>query len=183
MVVKTLYHPHPALAYVKKYFENRIAEQPENFANAREARNLFEFAVARQANRVITEVDPDEDTITLIREDDVAGMSREIGKQQFLFGNALDSLTGKRHGIPEPMLDRRIDEFEVAPRCYRALTAAGLKTIRDILDYLDKGSQLMGIRNVTEKNAEEIRAGLISVGWDGTADCENTDIEIGRAHV
>ena len=166
----------PALAYVKKYFENRIAEQPENFANAREARNLFEFAVARQANRVITEVDPDEDTITLIREDDVAGMSREIGKQQFLFGNALDSLTGKRHGIPEPMLDRRIDEFEVAPRCYRALTAAGLKTIRDILDYLDKGSQLTEIRNVTEKNAEEIRAGLISVGWDGTVDCENTDI-------
>ena len=158
----------PALAYVKKHFEERIDEQPENFGNAREARNLFEFAVARQANRVITEIDPDENTITLLREEDVAGMSRDLGKQQFLFGNALDSLTKKRHGIPEPLLEIKLDEFETAPKCFRALIAAGITTVKDVLDYLDKGIKLTDIANVSDKNAEEIVQGLISIGWDQT---------------
>ena len=45
----------PALDYVLTHFQERIEEKPEDFANAREARNLFEFAVAHQANRIITE--------------------------------------------------------------------------------------------------------------------------------
>lgn len=37
---------------VEAYFSYRISHSPENFANAREARNLYETAVTRQANRL-----------------------------------------------------------------------------------------------------------------------------------
>lgn len=37
---------------VEDHFTARIASAPENFANAREARNLYETAVTRQANRL-----------------------------------------------------------------------------------------------------------------------------------
>ena len=37
---------------VTRWFTSRIASEPRNFANAREARNLYEHAVTRQANRL-----------------------------------------------------------------------------------------------------------------------------------
>ncbi len=38
--------------FMLSYFEERTANKPENFANAREARNLFEKAIVAQANRL-----------------------------------------------------------------------------------------------------------------------------------
>lgn len=35
------------------YFETRCANKPENFANAREARNYLEHAIAKQAGRIV----------------------------------------------------------------------------------------------------------------------------------
>ena len=36
-----------------EYFENRCAEKPDNFANARDARNYLERAMAKQAGRIV----------------------------------------------------------------------------------------------------------------------------------
>ena len=155
----------PALEYVKKHFEERIAEAPDNFANAREARNLFEFAIARQANRVIAEDNPEKAMITLIREEDVSGLNRAPGRQQFLMENALSGISRKRAGIPEEDLDMCIDEFEVTPRCYHAMEKAGLLTVKSVLDYLDSGKKLTEIENLSGKNAQEIVSGLKSIGW------------------
>ena len=166
----------PALEYVKKHFEERIAEAPENFANAREARNLFEFAIARQANRVIVEDDPKKAMITLIREEDVSGLNRALGRQQFLMENALSGISRKRAGILEEDLDMCIDEFEVTPRCYHAMEKAGLLTVKSVLDYLDSGKKLTEIENLSEKNAQEIISGLKSIGW--TED-KSLDTDIG----
>ncbi|MDO4475688.1 MAG: AAA family ATPase [Lachnospiraceae bacterium] len=41
-----------ALAYVRAYYTRKVKENAENFANARDVRNLFEKAVVRQANRL-----------------------------------------------------------------------------------------------------------------------------------
>ena len=155
----------PALEYVKKHFEERISEAPENFGNAREARNLFEFAIARQANRVIAEDNPEKEMITLIREEDVSGVNRTPGREQFLMESALSGISRKRDGIPEEDLDMRIDEFEVTPRCYHAMESAGLLTVKSVLDYLDGGKKLTEIENLNEKNAQEIIDGLRSLGW------------------
>ncbi len=59
-----------ALLYVKEYFEKRHSQSGKDFANAREARNLFEQALSKQANRVVMLSDPSkEDLTTLVLED------------------------------------------------------------------------------------------------------------------
>lgn len=155
-----------ALDYVREHFQKRIAEKPENFANAREARNLFEFAVARQANRIITETNPTEDLITLIRSEDVAGQSLNAGKQQFIADNVLNGLNGKRQGIPVDLTKLRLDELELTPKCWHALQKAGLETVGQALDYLDGGKKFEEIENISEKNAAEVVDGLKSLGWE-----------------
>ena len=156
----------PALDYVREHFQKRIAEKPENFANAREARNLFEFAVARQANRIITETNPTEDLITLIRSEDVAGQSLNAGKQQFIADNVLNGLNGKRQGIPVDLTKLRLDELELTPKCWHALQKAGVETVGQALDYLEGGKKFEEIENISEKNTEEIVNGLKSLGWE-----------------
>lgn len=161
------YRPsRPALLYVHQYFEKRLDEKAENFANAREARNLFEFSVARQANRIILENDPSEEVLTLIRRDDVAGRSLDAGKQSFLAGNALGELGKKRQGIPEEYMHMIPDELELSARCWHALKEANLRRIDDILDYLDHGHKLTDIEGISGRNAEEIEQGLRSLGWE-----------------
>ena len=161
------YRPsRPALLYVHQYFEKRLEEHAENFANAREARNLFEFSVARQANRIILENDPSEEVLTLIRRDDVAGRSLDAGKQSFLAGNALGELGKKRQGIPEEFMHMLPDELELSARCWHALKEANLRRIDDILDYLDHGHKLTDIEGISGRNAEEIEQGLRSLGWE-----------------
>ena len=58
----------------KKYFEARVHEHSDNFANAREVRNFMERAIAHQASRIVKlgENVDDEVLITFEKEDFLA---------------------------------------------------------------------------------------------------------------
>ena len=57
-----------------EFFVRRIEETPENFANARDARNYFEKAVANQAGRVVQLDTVDEEVLRTLLPEDVAGI-------------------------------------------------------------------------------------------------------------
>lgn len=60
--------------YLRQYFENLIEHKPENFANARAVRNLFEEALTNQANRLAVLDDISDDELnTLTYEDFLVG--------------------------------------------------------------------------------------------------------------
>lgn len=61
----------PAKIKALEYFEKRCADKPENFANARDARNYLERAMARQAGRIVKIKDIDKDTIMTIEPEDL----------------------------------------------------------------------------------------------------------------
>lgn len=61
----------PAKKKALEYFEARLAKAPENFANAREARNYLERAMARQAGRILKIKDADRDTLMTIEPEDL----------------------------------------------------------------------------------------------------------------
>ena len=59
-----------ALDIVQRFFEERIAHKTENFANGRDARNLFEKALSKQADRLAPLLElSDSDLLTLTAED------------------------------------------------------------------------------------------------------------------
>ena len=59
-----------AKALLSQYFVDRCAHKPENFANARDARNLFEKTITQQANRLVGyDKVTDEQLVTLTKED------------------------------------------------------------------------------------------------------------------
>ena len=59
-----------AKALLSQYFVERCAHKPENFANARDARNLFEKTITQQANRLVGyDKVTDEQLVTLSKED------------------------------------------------------------------------------------------------------------------
>ena len=59
-----------AAEYAGTYFKERYEERDENFGNARDVRNMFERAVARQADRLAALDAPSkEDLMTLTKED------------------------------------------------------------------------------------------------------------------
>ena len=66
-----------AVSYVKGYYETKCALQLENFANARDARNLFERAVTAQANRLAEEKDATREMLEMITLADLAGEEKE----------------------------------------------------------------------------------------------------------
>ena len=98
--------------------------------------------------------------------EDVAGKNMDMGRQQFLAESAMAELEGKRAGIPNSQLPMRMDEFEITPKCWHALQKAGIRTVGEVLDYLDSGKELTEINNISQKNAQEIVAGLKSLGWN-----------------
>jgi len=60
----------PARKQALKYFEDRVAQHVENFANAREARNYLEKAITNQAGRVVKLTKPTKkDLMALVKED------------------------------------------------------------------------------------------------------------------
>ena len=158
----------PGLEYIHQYFTDRVEGKAENFANAREARNLFEFAIARQANRVITETNPSEDVLTLLKESDISGQSLDVGKQQFLLDNAINALVKRRNGIPEALMETKLDELEWTNKTLRVLNDAGIWKIGSILDYMDEGKNIGAIPKITQKSVDEIYEGLRKLEWDGS---------------
>ena len=56
---------------VFSWFEQRISEKPANFANAREARNLYETAITKQANRLAGRKKITDEQLMRIEEDDI----------------------------------------------------------------------------------------------------------------
>ena len=60
-----------AAEYAKADLEQRYAQRDENFGNAREVRNVFEKAVARQADRVAQLPDPDREALMTLTLDDL----------------------------------------------------------------------------------------------------------------
>lgn len=65
----------PAKAMTLEYFRKRCADKPENFANAREARNYLEHAMANQAGRIVgmkkDNKDIDKDILMTIEPEDL----------------------------------------------------------------------------------------------------------------
>ena len=58
------------MKYAETYFEDLYENRDENFGNARDVRNLFERAVARQSDRVAALEQPGrEDLMALTLED------------------------------------------------------------------------------------------------------------------
>lgn len=57
--------------YLKEYFSNITNNKPENFANAREVRNLFENTMKKQANRLSFDNDITDDELLEIRVKDI----------------------------------------------------------------------------------------------------------------
>ena len=60
-----------AEAYLKKLYE----ERDENFGNARDVRNLFERAVARQADRLAAQDHPDKEALMALTQADLQGQA------------------------------------------------------------------------------------------------------------
>lgn len=56
---------------VLNHFRKKIENKPENFANARDARNYLERAISKQAGRIVKIKDIDKDTIMSIEAEDV----------------------------------------------------------------------------------------------------------------
>jgi len=60
-----------ARACAMDFFNRRVREKPENFANARDVRNYFEKAVANQAGRIVTLENVDEESVCLLQIEDL----------------------------------------------------------------------------------------------------------------
>ena len=63
-----------ALECVRSFFEERCESKPENFANARDARNYFERVITRQADRLAPMEQPTDDELMTITVEDVVGV-------------------------------------------------------------------------------------------------------------
>lgn len=60
-----------AREYARKFFEDRIAQKLPGFANARDARNFFEKAVANQATRIVKLEKVDETVLQILQIEDL----------------------------------------------------------------------------------------------------------------
>ncbi len=58
-------------AYVHTYYKEKLKENAPNFANARDARNLFEKAVTRQANRLAGKADVTKEELEVLLPEDL----------------------------------------------------------------------------------------------------------------
>ena len=69
---------------MENYFKERCEHKPENFANAREARNLFEKAITQQANRLVEYSSvSDEQLIRIEKEDLERAVDQQSEDQEY----------------------------------------------------------------------------------------------------
>lgn len=64
-----------ALEIAKAFFEDRCANKPESYANARDVRNYLEKAISNQATRVVNLKDVDNNILAMIEKEDVEGIT------------------------------------------------------------------------------------------------------------
>lgn len=63
--------------FVQAYFEKRMEQMPQNFANARDVRNLLETIIASQATRLVELGMPTKEQLSILEEEDVKKAVRE----------------------------------------------------------------------------------------------------------
>ena len=56
---------------IDRYLERLISNKPDNFANGREMRNLFETMYSNQANRLADQVDITDEALTRLTIEDL----------------------------------------------------------------------------------------------------------------
>lgn len=156
----------PAIQFVKEYFEEQCSKKEKNFANAREVRNLFEYALSRQANRVILIQEPTKDTLTLLTLADVSGEDISMGKQQYMAQLVMDKLSRpKRYGIFEDDTAMYMDEFEISANAEDVLKQNGIVTVKDILDFLDSQKSFSKLKGINDDVESEILENLKFIGF------------------
>lgn len=64
-----------AAKIAKAFFEDRCANKPENYANARDVRNYLEKAVANQATRIVSLKDVDAETLATLTKEDLENIT------------------------------------------------------------------------------------------------------------
>jgi sulfur relay (sulfurtransferase) DsrC/TusE family protein len=55
-----------------EYFNSMVAHKGKNFGNARDVRNYFEKAIAKQASRIVRLQSPSKDEVVLLKEADLS---------------------------------------------------------------------------------------------------------------
>jgi len=157
----------PSIAYVKAHFDDRCANKGKNFANAREARNLFEYAVSRQANRVILINNPTKEQLSLLTKADVSGEDINLGKQQYMAKLVMDDITRpRRYGILVEDAEMYMDELELSASADEILSKNQIKSVKLLLDYLDKGNTIGDLTGIDGEIADEIINGLKTIGFE-----------------
>ena len=156
----------PAIDYVHEHFIERCNLKEENFTNAREVRNLFEFALSRQANRVVIISAPTQDDLTLLTKADVTGETIDLGKEQYMAQLVIDGLNKeKRYGITAEYFGIGMDELELSAGALEVLRKNQITRISELLDYLDTGKTIDDINGMSDDIAEEIVDGLERLGF------------------
>lgn len=122
---------------MQDFFTNRCVEKEKNFANAREVRNLFEYAISRQASRVILVSNPTQDNLTLLKRSDVFGEDVDLGKQQYMAQKVMSDLTKeKRHGVEMEYMDVHMDEFEIPASAEELLYKNQISTVDSLIIWM-----------------------------------------------
>lgn len=63
-----------AVAVAAEFFNQRIENKPDNYANARDVRNYMEKAISKQASRIVNQKNPDKDTLSTLEKEDFEGI-------------------------------------------------------------------------------------------------------------
>lgn len=156
-----------ALKCVREYFEERCDEKPEDFANAREVRNLFERGMMRQANRIIMVSDVQPETLTLLKAEDITGKTENIGKSEQLAQLALRNMSlDTRMGLPGEFMACPLDELELTARAQAILINNDIHTLGEMVDYLESGKRLEELDGMKEAVAPDIYAKIEEYGFE-----------------
>ncbi|MCX6019162.1 MAG: DNA-directed RNA polymerase subunit alpha [Chloroflexi bacterium] len=77
----------------------------------------------------------------------------------------LDLVDKDQKGVPSEYSDKPIEELELSVRVYNSLKRAGISTIGDMMEIIDKnGGSLMNLRNFGEKSMQELKEKLRARG-------------------
>ncbi len=156
-----------ALKCVKEYFENRCEEKPDDFANAREVRNLFEHAMMRQANRIIMVSDVKPEMLTLLKAEDITGKTNNIGKSEQMAQLALRGMSmDTRMGLPGEIMSCPLDELELTARACSVLASNEINTLGQMIDYLETGKRLEELAGMNTAVAEDVYAKIKEYGYE-----------------